>query len=66
MRVIRAMNSKYYFELSEKLEGVKDILKDCENIVSDHSERGDITQTLKIKEVRERVEIWLSVLIENY
>ena len=60
------MSSKYYFELSEKLENVKDILKDCESIVSDHSERGDITQILKIKEVREIVEIWLSVLIENY
>lgn len=60
------MESKHYDELYEEIKAIRDKLKNCETIVSDYSEQGDITQTFKIREVRHIIENWLSLLIENY
>ena len=60
------MKSERYNKLFDKLQEVKNKLCECETIIINHSENGDITQTLKIKEVRNIIEIWLSLLIENY
>lgn len=60
------MESQKYADLQNKIEEIRDKLIECEKHIFLYSEKGDITQKLKISKTRIEIELWLELLKEFY